>query len=998
MSRIPDNEINRIKTAVSIQRLAESRGVKLKPHGKDLIGLCPFHDDTDPSLIITPSKNLWNCLGACRCGGSVIDWVMKAQNIGFKQAVEQLKNDNPDNLKTPPVKRPPPEKPLLSLAANPEHQTALAQVIDYYHDVLKQTPEVLAKQTPEVLAYLQSRGLNHQELINQFKLGFSNRTLTAQLPQKSTNAGAEVRQQLQTIGILRKSGHEHFNGSLVVPVLDESGLITEVYGRKITRNLRKGTPLHTYLPGPHKGVFNVQALQCSTEIILCESLIDAMTFWVNGFKNVTTSYGINGFTPDYLAAFKQYKTEKILIAYDNDDAGNKAAAELAEKLTGEGIDCYRILFPKGMDANEYALKTTPASESLGVLIRKAQWSGLGSGRGEAPALVPELNLCRTPTPTEDNPMKKNNTPEVDAQITEKEINITLDNRLYRVRGLNKNLSYEQLKINLRVSVEGLVYVDQLDLYNARQRLAFIKQAGTELGLESELLKTDLGLLLLKLENLQEENIKKELKPGTNKGEALSNEAYQSALELLKDKNLLDRILTDFNACGVVGEDTNKLVGYLACVSRKLKKPLAVMIQSSSAAGKSALMDAILDFIPEEERVQYSAMTGQSIYYMGDMDLKNKILAISEEEGAENASYALKLLQSEGEVSIASTGKDETTGDMVTKSYKVEGPVMLFLTTTAIDIDEELLNRCMVLTVNESTEQTDAIHQTQRKLQTLNGLLTTNSKENLTQLHRNAQSLLQSLNVVNPYAEQLTFLSDKTRTRRDHMKYLQLINSIALLHQYQRTLKTVEHRGEVIKYIEVSIEDIEVANKLAHEVLGRTLDELPPQTRKLLDLIYSMVSQECKEQGLKQDDFLFSRKAVRDFTSWGNTQLKVHLSRLEDMEYLLVHRGKRGQTIIYELLYEGEREGGKAKLCGLIDTKVLKKYNYDDNKSGVKGRKSGASRPHVGPRSGDGRVHKNNVNTTNTVLNDKTDEKPQKHISIGNINVPSCRSDVSETEA
>jgi len=996
MSRIPDNEINRIKTEVSIQRLAESRGVKLKPHGKDLIGLCPFHDDNDPSLVITPSKNLWNCLGACRCGGSVIDWVMKAQSINFKQAVEQLKNDTPDNLNVPPVKRQPPENPLLSLAANPEHQTALAQVIDYYHDILKQTPEALA--------YLQSRGLNHPELIKQFKLGFSNRTLSNQLPQKSGKAGMAVRQQLQSIGLLRKSGHEHFNGSLVVPVLDEKGLITEVYGRKVTRNLRKGTPLHTYLPGPHKGVFNVQALQCSTEIILCESLIDAMTFWVNGFKNVTTSYGINGFTADYLAAFKQYKTEKILIAYDNDEAGNKAAAELAEKLTGEGIECYRINFPKGMDANEYALQTTPASESLGVLIRKAEWSGLGSGRGEAPALAPELNLCRTPTPTESSPMPKPSNATIDAQITEKEINISLENRLYRIRGFNKNLSYEQLKINLRVSIEGLVYVDQLDLYNARQRQAFIKQTSTELGLEAEILKKDLGKILLKLEDLQEENIKKELGPVVKKGEALSNEAYQSALELLKDEKLLDRILEDFNACGVVGENTNKLVGYLACVSRKLDKPLAVMIQSSSAAGKSALMDAILNFIPEEERVQYSAMTGQSLYYMGDMDLKNKILAISEEEGAQNASYALKLLQSEGEVSIASTGKDETTGDMVTKTYIVKGPVMLFLTTTAINLDEELLNRCLVLSVDESREQTKAIHDIQRKQQMLEGLFADSNKMYLTALHRNAQRILQPVDVVNPYADQLTFLDDKTRTRRDHIKYLHLINSITFLHQYQRETRTAQRRGETYRFIEVAIKDIEVANDLANEILGQTLDELPPQTRKMLDYIYQMVKVACEKEGIERSQYRFTRKTVRHYVGWTDFQVKTHMKKLEEMEYVLVHKGSRGQSFIYEMLYNDEGKNNEKFLMGLIDVKDIKR-NYDankehrkTNKEHVKANKEPSRSIQRAPKEHRSSIEKNSVNTTDTVLNKKTGEKDEKHISIGNIKVSSCRSDVSETEA
>ena len=134
------------------------------------------------------------------------------------------------------------------------------------------------------------------------------------------------------------------------------------------------------------------------------------------------------------------------------------------------------------------------------------------------------------------------------------------------------------------------------------------------------------------------------------------------------------------------------------------------------------MDAVLAFVPEEERVQFSAMTGQSLYYMGEMDLKHKVLAIAEEEGASRAAYALKLLQSEGVLSIASTGKDPATGKLVTHQYRVEGPVMMFLTTTAIDLDEELLNRCLVLTVNEDREQTQAIHRLQREQQTLEGLV------------------------------------------------------------------------------------------------------------------------------------------------------------------------------------------------------------------------------------------------------------------------------------
>jgi len=390
------------------------------------------------------------------------------------------------------------------------------------------------------------------------------------------------------------------------------------------------------------------------------------------------------------------------------------------------------------------------------------------------------------------------------------------------------------------------------------------------------------------------------------------------------------------------------MGYLAGVSRKLSRPLAVMVQSSSAAGKSALMDAVLNFMPMDERVQYSAMTGQSLFYMGETNLKHKILAISEEEGAESASYALKLLQSEGEVTIASTGKNTTTGNLETQEYRVEGPVMLFLTTTAIDIDEELLNRCLVLTVNESREQTQAIHEIQRQRRTLDGLKASVAKSQLITLHQHAQQLLKPLAVVNPFANQLSFLDNQTRTRRDHEKYLTLIDSIALLHQHQRPIKTLAGQGgDAIEYIEATLDDIAVANALASDVLSRKLDELPPQTRTLLGLIYTMVQQISQQQQINPNDCHFSRRQIREFSDWGNTQLKVHCQRLEEMEYLIIKRGGRGSTLVYELAWQGEGDNGNPFLMGLS---CLNKLGYDVKKSGVSKVLSALSRGQVGTKS------------------------------------------------
>ena len=268
------------------------------------------------------------------------------------------------------------------------------------------------------------------------------------------------------------------------------------------------------------------------------------------------------------------------------------------------------------------------------------------------------------------------------------------------QGWRKNLSPEQMRVNVQVrhETQGGYHVDTLDLYQAKARAVFLRQASAELGQPEDALKRDLGALLLKLEMLQDEALRASQAPKST-APVLTAIEEREALALLRSPDLAARIVADLQACGVVGEATNLLAGYLAATSRKLAAPLAVLIQSSSAAGKSSLMDAVLTMMPPEERIQYSAMTGQSLFYLGETQLQHKVLAIAEEEGVRQAAYALKLLQSDGELTIASTGKDEATGNLVTKQYRVQGPVMLMLTTTAIDIDEELLNRCMVLTVN-----------------------------------------------------------------------------------------------------------------------------------------------------------------------------------------------------------------------------------------------------------------------------------------------------------
>jgi hypothetical protein len=805
---------------------------------------------------------------------------------------------------------------MLTLTDATDDQALLREVVAFYARTLKDTPEALG--------WLMRRAITSPEVVDHFHLGYANRSLGQTLPPGVTKAGAEVRARLQRVGILRESGHEHLAGSLVVPIFDEHGVVEQLYGRKIGESFRAGTALELWLPGPMRGVWNREALK-EREVILACGLLDGLTVWSAGQRNVTAALTLDALPEDVLGAMKARRMERVLVAYPHDDQGDEAAGKVIEALGGLGIAGVRVELPDGVSLNELARRRGVAA--LLDAIRRARPEPVvvpapPASADEEPVQVQEAVSTPPPEPVADDPTH--------------EVVIEVDDRRYRVRGLEKNTSYAVMKVNLLVSRIGddagsPFHIDSLDLYVARQRAAFVRQAAAELGMQDEDVKRDLGRVLLRLEELQEENIRKTLAPKVQPVVLTEQETAQ-AMDLLRDPDLLGRILRDFDRLGIVGEEGNKLVGYVAAISRKLDQPLAVVIQSSSAAGKSSLMEAILALVPPEDRLKFAAMTPQSLFYLGATDLRHKVLAVLEDQGAEKVAYGLKILQSEGELNIASTGKEAATGRLVTHEYKVQGPVALFFTTTAVQVDEELLNRCIVLSVSEDREQTRAIHRLQRHRQTLQGLVGRDERDEVCRLHQNAQRLLRPLLVANPFAPQLTFMDGRTRSRRDHAKYLTMIRAIALLRQHQREVKTTVYRGEAVPYIEVTANDIAVANKLADHVFGRSLDELPAHTRAVLAALDKMAAKACEEQRIERSAFRFTRRDVLAATGLSLSQLKVHLARLVELEHVLVHRGRRGELYQYELLYDAKAE--PPVLSGLADPTKLEGGEVGDGRGAV----------------------------------------------------------------
>jgi DNA primase len=864
---IKKERIEAVKHGVDLVALIRSRGIELTKKGKGFVGLCPFHAEATPSFSVNPHENLWQCFG-CNTGGDAIRFVELFDKVSFPEAVEKLSTGS---IPTKPA----PSAPLADKQPPPgltvKEQKLLARVVSYYQHTL-----TLDKRG---LNYLKNeRGISDSRSLTDFGCGYVNGTLLEILPQDD-----EIKKTLQRIGILNKKGHETFYNCVVFPLHDQSGAIVNLYARSIDA---EAGVTHLYLPGPRSGLVNRQAVKRSQSVLLTESIIDALTLYDQGFKNVIPIYGVNGLLDDHLSLFNRRIKEAYLV-FDADEAGRNGALAVSERLKGKEITCHVVELP-AKDVNVYFTRHTPE---------------------EFEKLLHETN----PHSLEQSDKVKKRAQSL-YQETEHGFIVGYGERFYEIKGIQRTDT--QLKVTAKASkaIDGTMPFEltTIDLYSSRSRTWFAKSCAEIFTASDELVKEDIGRLLILVENWKP-------KQKTQAKAEATQEEREEALRFLRNPAIFEEILTDLETVGITGEETNKLTGYLAAVSRKLEDPLSVLIQSRSAAGKSTLQDAILSLVPEEDFVKYTRITDQALFYKEEDALVHKIIAIEEDQGMGGAAYSIRNIQSSKKITVAATGKDPATGKMKTEEYTVKGPVAVMITTTAAELEGETASRFLFLTIDESAKMTAAIHKKQREADTLEGLVKRTKADTVRKKHHTAQRMLKPLAVVNPFTPYLSYPDGSLRTRRDHKKYLGLIRTIAFLFQYQRETKKVAVEGKEVEYIEVTLDDIDKANQLAHLVLGQCLDELAPPSRTLLTLIYNMVKTETAKSKEPLDQFLFNRRQIREATNWTDWQIKAHVKQLEEMEYLHVRMGAQGKQYSYALNYKGE--GGESGKCYLNLTPV-----------------------------------------------------------------------------
>jgi len=353
---------------------------------------------------------------------------------------------------------------------------------------------------------------------------------------------------------------------------------------------------------------------------------------------------------------------------------------------------------------------------------------------------------------------------------------------------------------------------------------------------------------------------------------------EEAKELLKSGNIIKQIIKDTETLGYIGEDDNKILGYLITLSRKLQEPLSGIVSSSSGAGKSKLVEILQSLAPKDEVVFTSRLTAQSLYYMPKDFLKNKLLIIEERIGSELADYAIRSLQSKGCLSLAVPLKNQTV------FFEVEGPVSVLETTTSFRINSENASRCFILYLDESRKQTERIQAYQRKVKTYKGIDSAKLTEKVINFHRALQKSIASYPIIIPYAEKLTFPSQNPASRRGNQKLLTLIEAVTLLHQYQR--EKVTRKG--ITYLVSSIKDYEIAHRLFKHSYDRTSVTSHPKAGLLLNCISSMQKE------------VFTRKDIASFSSWPDYAVRDNIRYLEDAGLVEIIQKEKGKEVIYRL--------------------------------------------------------------------------------------------------
>jgi hypothetical protein len=497
-----------------------------------------------------------------------------------------------------------------------------------------------------------------------------------------------------------------------------------------------------------------------------------------------------------------------------------------------------------------------------------------------------------------------------------------DELLFAVLGGVRLEGMDRLRVTIkaefsRTTSSGLAIRHNLDLYNDSQLEKFIRKCAERFEIGTAYIGKAISELVNRLENYRLAEIRLSTDKSETKKKVLSEEQIREAKTFLQSKDLLLATNDMIGKSGVIGEEHNRLLMHLIFTSRKREYPLHVISLAASGMGKSYLQEKVSELIPEEDKIEITVLSENAFYYFGQRELKNKLILIEDLDGAENVLYPLRELQSKKKINKTVAQKN-IKGNTRTIHLTVEGPVSVAGCTTRESVFEDNANRSFLVYLDESTEQDEKIMQRQRKISA--GIINIEEENNIKELMKNCQRILEPVSIRNPYAELLEIPAEVFKPRRTNKHYLDFIEAITFYKQYQREHKADEETGEV--YIETTLEDIEEANTLMKEVLLRKSDELNTACRRYFEYLKAYLKSESKTQ--------FTTKEVRHSLKVNHSNQKRYMLQLLQNNYIKKTMLKN-KSYVYEVVSYEEYEKLKSSISTVLDG-ILEKLQKNLNKA------------------------------------------------------------------
>jgi hypothetical protein len=689
------------------------------------------------------------------------------------------------------------------------------------------------------LRFLARAGITERFVLESLRIGFADGGMVEQI-----EGNTELHARCESLGLASRSG-ETLRNRIVIPIVDEErapiGLVgVALSARAKERIIAIGEP----------AVFNAPFLRNTDTVVVADDPLRALLLVQTGIDSATFALDNDA----ALAAFIQRNDiRKATFTFDGKE-------RLFYELSAAGIACRRTV----VDFDSFIANPDKAALCGSI-------SGEDVAESEGSDTIQKIEngfVFRFPL------------------------------LHYRVIG-SFHEQATSMKVNIKAFTSERVFVDSVDLYKHRDRERFVYNLLDRFDVRDQLqLEENLNQIVSVVEKHKEARAteRKRTKP------PLTDYQQDVGMRLLTSPTMLEEIERDYTELGYVQERKNKLLLYLVMTSRLTDSPLHAIAISRSGAGKSHLAEITAELCPPEDLQSVSDLSAQALYYFGKDDLRHAFIVIGEKAGSDGADYPLRELISRKSITKAIPMKDPSTGQIRTESITVDGPIALVETTTSANVNPENLNRCFVLSIDESEEQTKAIHEWQRKGFTLEGLSAKRARQKIIEKHVYAQRLLRKVTVVTPYAKLLTFPSGTLRSRRDNEKLLRLISGVCFLHQHQREVKTLRlSRTEQIEYIEATVDDYRIAYELLVDgVLENTLDDLPRPARQLFDVIHAYLEKRSKTEDAPKDRIVFERKDIREFCSWSFAQVRNNMRILADYEYVRAVNGVNGTAKRYQL--------------------------------------------------------------------------------------------------